>query len=67
MSKKDSSASPKGTTVAKKASTAAGSTVWVVRHKDGRSEKVVTSRASNTTIRHGVVTYNNALKSLAKR
>lgn len=66
MSKNDRSSSPKGMTVSKNAS-AAGRTVWVVRHKDGKSERVVTSKTSNTTIRQGVSTYNSALKSLAKR
>jgi hypothetical protein len=66
MSKNDKSASSKGTTVSKSASRG-GQTVWVVRHKDGKSERVVTSKTSNTVIQRGVVTYNNALKNLAKR
>ena len=65
MSKNDRSIG-RGTTVTKNASTA-GRTVWVVRHKDGKSEKVITSKTSNTAIQRGVATYNSALKSLAKR
>ena len=66
MSKNDRFIGPKGMTVTKNASTG-GKTAWVVRHKDGKIEEVVTSKTSNTAIQRGVVTYSDALKSLAKR
>ena len=44
-----------------------GKHVWHVKDKEGRSQRLTTTRSSNAAIKEGVSTYKNALRNLAKK
>jgi hypothetical protein len=61
----DARGGPSSASVTK--TTSSGRDVWHVKHKDGRSQKLTTTRSSNAAIKEGVSTYRSALRNLAKK
>lgn len=61
----DARSSPSSASVTKTVSS--GRDVWHVKDKDGKSQRLTTTRSSNAAIKEGVSTYKNALRNLAKK